>query len=33
MKEFLKFDEVRNNGLKIAQKIYKDGFIPDVIYC
>lgn len=32
-KEFLSYNTVRNNALKIADKIYKDGFIPDVIYC
>ncbi|MDR1858103.1 MAG: phosphoribosyltransferase [Treponema sp.] len=31
-KEFLQFDTVRNNALKLAHKIYSDGFIPDVIY-
>jgi hypoxanthine phosphoribosyltransferase len=31
-KEFLTFDFVRNNALKLARKIYNDGFIPDVIY-
>lgn len=33
IKEFLDYYTVRNNALKIAHKIYKDGFIPDVIYC
>ena len=33
IKEFLDYNTVRNNALKIAHKIYKDGFIPDVIYC
>ena len=33
IKEFLEYDTVRNNALKLANKIYKDGFIPDVIYC
>ena len=34
MKEFLPFDTVRNDALKLAHKIYKeDGFIQDVIYC
>ena len=33
MKEFLPYETVRNDALKIAHKIYKDGFIPDVIYC
>ena len=33
IKEFLDYNTVRNNALKIAHKIYKDGFVPDVIYC
>ena len=33
MKEFLPYDVVRNDGLKLAHKIYQeDGFVPDVIY-
>jgi hypoxanthine phosphoribosyltransferase len=31
-KEFLPYDTVRNNTLKLAHRIYCDGFIPDVIY-
>jgi hypoxanthine phosphoribosyltransferase len=31
-KEFLQFDTVRDNALKLAYRIYSDGFIPDVIY-
>ncbi|MCL2800812.1 MAG: phosphoribosyltransferase [Treponema sp.] len=31
-KEFLQFDTVRDNSLKLASRIYNDGFIPDVIY-
>jgi hypoxanthine phosphoribosyltransferase len=31
-KEFLPYDVVRNNALKMAHRIYHDGFIPDVIY-
>ena len=31
-KEFLSYDKIRNNALKMAYRIYKDGFIPDVIY-
>jgi hypoxanthine phosphoribosyltransferase len=31
-KEFLRFDTVRNNALKLACRIYREGFIPDVIY-
>jgi hypoxanthine phosphoribosyltransferase len=32
MKEFLQYDTVRNNALKLAYHIYNDGFTPDVIY-
>ena len=32
-KEFLPFETVRNDAIKLAHKIYKDGFIPDVLYC
>lgn len=32
-KEFLPYDVVRNNALKLAHKIYSDGFVPDVLYC
>ena len=32
IKEFLSYDTVRNNALKMAHRIYHDGFIPDVIY-
>ena len=31
-KEFLPYGTVRNNALKMAHRIYHDGFIPDVIY-
>lgn len=31
-KEFMQFDIVRNNALKLAHKIYTEGFVPDVIY-
>jgi len=31
-KEFLPYEMVRNNALKMAHRIYHDGFIPDVIY-
>jgi len=31
-KYFLQFDTVRDNAIKLAHKIYKDGFIPNVIY-
>ena len=31
-KEFLQFDVERDNALKLAHRIYSDGFIPDVIY-
>ena len=32
MKEFLPYDVVRNDALKIAKKILDDGFVPDIIY-
>jgi hypoxanthine phosphoribosyltransferase len=32
IKEFLQFDTVRNNAIKLAFHIYSDGFVPDVIY-
>ena len=31
-KEFISFDTVRNNAIKLASQIYKKKFIPDVIY-
>lgn len=31
-KEFLEYNTVRNNALKLAYKIYKDNYTPDVIY-
>ncbi|MDR3275879.1 MAG: phosphoribosyltransferase [Treponema sp.] len=31
-KEFLPYDTVRNNALRLAHHIYRDGFVPDVIY-
>jgi hypoxanthine phosphoribosyltransferase len=31
-KEFLPFHLVRNNAIKLADRIYDEGFIPDVIY-
>jgi hypoxanthine phosphoribosyltransferase len=31
-KEFLPYDVVRDNALKLASRIYAEGFIPDVIY-
>ena len=31
-KEFLPYREVRDNSLRLAHRIYADGFIPDVIY-
>ena len=31
-KEFLPYDTVRNNALKMAWRIHQDGFMPDVIY-
>ncbi len=32
MKEFIPYESVRNHALKLAKRIYDDGFIPDVIY-
>ena len=31
-KEFLQFDAVRDNAIKLAHRIYNEGFIPDIIY-
>jgi hypoxanthine phosphoribosyltransferase len=31
-KEYLRFDVVRDNSIKLAHKIFNDGFVPDVIY-
>ncbi len=31
-KNFLEYNMVRNNAIKLAHRIHKDGFIPDVIY-
>jgi hypothetical protein len=31
-KEFVAYDTVRNNALKLASRIHEDDFIPDVIY-
>jgi hypoxanthine phosphoribosyltransferase len=31
-KEFIPYDTVRNNSLKLAYKIYASGFIPDIIF-
>ena len=31
-KIFLPYNKVRNDAIKLAHKIYSDGFIPDVIY-
>jgi hypoxanthine phosphoribosyltransferase len=31
-KEFLQFDVERDNALRLAARIYREGFIPDVIY-
>lgn len=34
IKEFLPYEKVRNNALKLAHKIYTvDNFVPDVLYC
>jgi hypoxanthine phosphoribosyltransferase len=31
-KEFIPYDSVRNNAIRLAHDIYRSGFIPDVIY-
>jgi hypoxanthine phosphoribosyltransferase len=31
-KQFLPYDVVRNDALKLAASIYREGFVPDVIY-
>ncbi len=31
-KDFISYNDVRNNALKLANRIHLDGFIPDVIY-
>ncbi len=31
-KNFISYNTVRNNALKLAHRIYQDGFVPDVIY-
>ena len=31
-KEFLPYQTMRDNSIKLAYSIYKDGFVPDVIY-
>ena len=31
-KIFLPYTDVRNNAIKLAHRILKDGFIPDIIY-
>jgi uncharacterized protein len=31
-KEFLPYETVRNNAIKLADKIHREGFVPDVIY-
>jgi hypoxanthine phosphoribosyltransferase len=32
IKEFIPYDVVRNNALKLAHRIYHSNFVPDVIY-
>jgi hypothetical protein len=31
-KEFLQYDTLRDNGIKLAHRIFTEGFVPDVIY-
>ena len=33
IKEFISYDNIRNDALILAHKIYHDGFVPDIIYC
>ena len=32
MKEFIPYDTIRDDAIELANRIYQDGFIPDVIY-
>ena len=32
VKEFLPYDQVRNDAIKLGHKILQDGFVPDIIY-
>ncbi|WP_147634347.1 phosphoribosyltransferase [Treponema pectinovorum] len=32
LKEFLPYDTVRNDALKLGHKILQEGFVPDIIY-
>ena len=32
IKEFLPYDKVRNDAIKLGYKILQDGFVPDIIY-
>lgn len=32
VKEFLRFDTICDNAIKLAHRIYTEGFVPDVIY-
>jgi uncharacterized protein len=32
LKEFLRYDTVRNDSIKLAYRIHQEGFVPDVIY-
>ena len=31
-KEFISYTVVRNNAIKLSHRVYREGFIPDVIY-
>lgn len=31
-KEFVPYDRIRNNAIELANRIYREGFVPDVIY-
>lgn len=32
LKEFLRYETVRNDSIKLAYRIHQEGFVPDVIY-
>jgi len=32
IKEFVPYNVIRNNAIKLAYRIYSEGFVPDVIY-
>ena len=32
-KEFITYETLRNDGFRLARRIWEDGFIPNVVYC